>query len=225
MKTSEAMRSVERHARKRRRMRLINPAFQWKYTVTAVAGAFCVNTLMSVLLFGILHQQARARVINPQMTQTWENATVMLVAALVFSGILAVVLAIWSFVMTHRVCGPLFVMERYLSEVAAGRYPKQRPLRDKDEFKEYYAEFWNALDTIKAREERHLSAMTRALDLARAAPRDGDENRSHDLQSLETEIKALCADINDALAKDDGRHSDVSQEAGADSKPQHSVLG
>ncbi len=168
----------------RRQMRLVNPAFQWKYTASVVLGAFFVYTLMSLMLFWVLHQQARARTLNPIATNAWENTSVIVIAAAAFAVVLAIALGAWSFIMTHRICGPLFVMERYLGELAAGRFPKRRPLRKKDEFKEFYNEFWRAMDAVKARERSHLEAMNRLLNTAQSAAQADDEERQGGLQRL-----------------------------------------
>ena len=58
-----------------------------------------------------------------------------------FSLVTAGTLGVWSFIVSHRICGPLFVIERFIGELASGRFPKLRPLRQKDEFKSFYASF------------------------------------------------------------------------------------
>ena len=55
----------------RRKNYLINPAFQWKYTLLMLLGLFVISSFSAVTLFGALHQQARARILNPQVVNQW----------------------------------------------------------------------------------------------------------------------------------------------------------
>ncbi len=71
--------------------------------------------------------------------------------------ILSVVLqsAILYFLMirkTHRISGPIFVMSNYMKELAEGKWPNPRPLRDRDELKSFYYQFG---ETVKALKDRY----------------------------------------------------------------------
>jgi len=183
-------------------LRLINPAFQWKYTVWVVLGVFFACMIMSAVLFGVLHQQARARVLNPAAVHVWENTLVLVFAAVAFAALLSVALGLWGFVMTHRLCGPLYVVEGYLRELAAGRFPKHRPLRKKDEFKDFYDEFWRAVDAIRARERSNLATVTEALNLLHSACAAGGESDKDVLEPLMTQIEVLRTEIATALGEE-----------------------
>ncbi|HSA15053.1 MAG TPA: signal protein, partial [Spirochaetota bacterium] len=54
--------------------------------------------------------------------------------------------------MTHRISGPLFVMTNYMKEVINGKYPSPRPLRKKDELKDFYDVFGQMVQKIRQRE-------------------------------------------------------------------------
>ena len=49
----------------RRRSSVVNPAFQWKYAALIGGSVFFVATFICVVMFGVMHHQARERVINP----------------------------------------------------------------------------------------------------------------------------------------------------------------
>ncbi len=184
-------------ARNRRKVRLINPAFQWKYTLTVVGGVFLIYTVMSCVLFGVLHQQARQRVLFPNVANVWENTVVMVGFAAVFAVVMAVALCIWSIIMTHRICGPLYVCERMLSQVAEGRHPVYRPLRKNDEFQDFYALMWRALDTTRRREDACRQSLRRALDAL-----DELTEREHDaaaLAQVKCDVEALRRQLNEAV--------------------------
>ena len=49
---------------RRRRTYVINPSFQWKYTLITVATVFILSGFLTVVLFNVLHQQARAAILE-----------------------------------------------------------------------------------------------------------------------------------------------------------------
>jgi len=49
---------------------------------------------------------------------------------------------------THRISGPLYVMTQYLQEIKKGKIPNVRPLRDKDELKNFYTELNGTIEYL-----------------------------------------------------------------------------
>ncbi|MEE9296541.1 MAG: hypothetical protein V3W34_16480 [Phycisphaerae bacterium] len=182
-----------------RRKYIIKPSFQWKYTALAASGVFMVSVLMSLLLFGVLYQQARTRMINPAASNAWQNTVVVAVSGASFAAVMAVVFGLWSVVITHRICGPLFVMEKFFGELIAGRFPRRRPLRKKDEFKEFYEVFWRAIDALKARKRCEAAKLADVLALAKEAQQGDDKARTQALETLTEHVQAMHADAAEAL--------------------------
>ena len=63
-----------------RRRYMINAVFQWKYTFFVIIGVFFTSAVLSSVLFGVLHQQARQSILNqtkPEAMPLWENVTVV----------------------------------------------------------------------------------------------------------------------------------------------------
>lgn len=60
----------------------------------------------------------------------------------------AIIFAIFIFV-THRISGPVFVMARYLRELREGKEPSTRPLRKKDELKDFFSELQETVDYLR----------------------------------------------------------------------------
>jgi hypothetical protein len=54
---------------------------------------------------------------------------------------------------THKISGPVFLMSRYIKEIINGSYPDVRPLRKKDELKDFYELFSKLIIFLKKREE------------------------------------------------------------------------
>lgn len=73
-----------------------------------------------------------------------------LIAMIFISGILLYVVLIRH---THRISGPIYVMSKYMRDIIDGNYPVPRPLRDKDQLKDFYATFVAMVNTIQEREE------------------------------------------------------------------------
>lgn len=186
-------------SRARRRNYLINPAFQWKYTLAIGTGVFVVATLMGVALFGSLHHQARAKYLFPSTSDPWQNARTIVFFAVTFSTVMVATFGCWIILVTHRISGPMFVLEHHLSRLSQGRFPKRRPLRAKDEFKEIHEAFWRAVDFLKAARQAELDTLTEVLDTAKSATKRGSEAQCDALRSITTRIEPLRNEIAEAL--------------------------
>jgi hypothetical protein len=55
---------------------------------------------------------------------------------------------------THRVSGPIYVISNFMKDIIEGRKPKLRPLRDKDELKEFYELFKEMVAAIEERQPK-----------------------------------------------------------------------
>ncbi len=54
---------------------------------------------------------------------------------------------------THKISGPIYLMSEYIRDVMNGKYPDLRPLRKKDELKEFYQLFSRFITFLKKRED------------------------------------------------------------------------
>jgi methyl-accepting chemotaxis protein len=79
---------------------------------------------------------------------------VMLTLLLVLIVIQGVILYILLIKKTHRISGPIYVMSKYLNEIIEGKSPVTRPLREKDELKEFYELFNSMLESIKEKDKK-----------------------------------------------------------------------
>ncbi|MHC4236326.1 MAG: hypothetical protein ACYSUQ_14510 [Planctomycetota bacterium] len=195
---------------RRRRKYLIKPAFQWKYAITAAVLVCLLASIMSTVLYGVLHQQARLRSLNPE-TYTAAVAPVILLSGVAFAALTALAVGAWCIVVTHRICGPLFVLERYLGQLAKGRFPTLRPLRKKDEFKELHITVAKTIDALKARKRAQLGALTKAVRLAESASGGGGCDRENAMVTLASHLEKLRAAACVSLGQDPLQTSDASQ--------------
>jgi len=191
-------RAAEAPRRNRRRKYVINPGFQLKYAGTIAVSVFLISSIIGSILYGVLHHQARLRVLNPG-ADTAEVATVVLLFGLAFAAVAAAGVGAWAVLITHRICGPIFLFERWLSEVAEGRIPKLRPLRQRDEFKDFHQTFASAIGALASRKEAELAVFEELSQLVKTASSGDGLARRRALDSLAAQIEALCKEASAVL--------------------------
>ena len=183
-----------------RKQFLINPSFQWKIAGTIAVGVFILSIIVSITLYGTLHQQARLRAADPGHYVA-PVTSVMVCFALGFAALTAGGVGLWSVLMTHRICGPMFVMKRYLNEIAQGRIPSLRPLRKRDEFKDLYEAFDQAISVLRAGKQRELIQLSTALEAARECQNAEPGRAAEKLAAIVERIEALRAKAQESLTE------------------------
>ena len=147
---------------------------------------FAVCSLLSIVLFDMLREQARAGLLQTGAPDVWENTWAIVVSAASFAAITAVVFGVATVLYTHRITGPIYVMRRYLVDLIEGRAPQHRPLRKNDEFKDFYDVFWKAVRAVQTRKQAELDHLTGALDTARSAAQNENQGLKDALDELGT---------------------------------------
>ena len=186
---------------RRRRSHIINPVFQWKYTLLMSGSVFFVSTFMSVILFSVLHHQARARIVHPEVSYMWENTLAMVFSSLGFAALTALAIGCWCIFITHRVAGPMYVLEAYLREIIDGRLPKVRALRKKDEFKELHDTFRKAVDAVRIRQHDDLATLTETLKIARSSAAGDEKKQKHAFEAIAIRLERLRAEAARTLGE------------------------
>ena len=186
--------------RNRRGRYLIYRSLQLRCALTTGLFIFVTSSLMSSTLYFVLHHQARQRLIDPQ-NYVGSVGTVILFAALAFSALAALGFAFWSVRMTHRIYGPLWVLNRGLRELAAGRLPDVRPLRARDELTDLHASYEAAVESLRAQKKHQLqqfAEMQAALDAIGGERLEGSEVH---LQSLAADFERMRRELADSLGE------------------------
>ncbi len=185
-----------------RRKYIIDPAFQWKYVGWAVFGVFFVSFVTSTIQYGVLLQNERSRTVFPIGSTTWSTTSVIVLSTLAFTTVMAIALAVWGIVVTHRLCGPVYVMDGILNAMAAGRFPKRRPLRKRDGFKELYESLWKAVDAVRAGKRAEAASLANVLAMVRSASDADADGRKLDLAAIAAILDTLRADAARASGDD-----------------------
>lgn len=185
-----------------RKSLIVTPAFQWKYTAMIVGGVFVLSAIMSTALYGFLYEQARARTVYLVTTSQMETLASIAIASLLFAVVPAGAFGLWSLMLTHRICGPMTVMAGNLKTLAAGRFPKQRGLRKRDEFKAFYRLLGRTIEAMKARKEANLDILLEIESITRDAANGDDQARKKAIAEVSSRVQGLCAEASEMLGTD-----------------------
>lgn len=186
----------------RRRQYVINPRFQWKWAGWLMADLFILCLFMGIVFANLMEQHVRARLLGLEETTPAGSAAVVFGFAAVLALLAGATFGIWSVIITHRFCGPIFVIGRCLDELVAGRFPTMRALRKKDEFKEFYAQFGRTLDTLKSRKQAEFEALSGILELAQGAANEDDDARKQALKQIATRVGSLRGEAAKMLGEE-----------------------
>ncbi|PTL78993.1 signal protein [Vitiosangium sp. GDMCC 1.1324] len=144
-----------------RRKYLLDTGFQLRYMLrlAALGGG-------GVMLVGVLAYRAHRAAVeggaSPEALAVGGETMLWLtgLGALLFAGLMA----LFGLVLTHRVAGPVHVMSLYIATLAAGRYPRMRPLRKKDELRGFFDRFSEAVDRIRERETEEVRLLSEVIE-------------------------------------------------------------
>lgn len=148
----------------RRRNKLINPRYQVKVAIAAAVSLFVYSIIFGALIFYPLSTQISSGDANGAIAaeilalhkRLWP--AVFLVALLVF---IQVVLA------SHRVAGPVYRLEKVLTELARGNYKERMRLRKSDQFREVEPIVNGLAESLEKAERRGLLARAEAVEMLR----------------------------------------------------------
>ncbi len=173
---------------------LINPGFQWRHAMVIGFVVFATSMIVSSLLYDLLHKQARLRASNPTM-YTAQVTSVIITFSAIYSVITALGVGFWSFMATHRICGPLYVMRRYLAELAGGCLPKVRPLRRRDEFKEVHQTLAAAVDSLRITSMDHRAKLVGAISSLHSLESTSSGANLDSLHSIASQLDEINAQL------------------------------
>jgi methyl-accepting chemotaxis protein len=87
---------------------------------------------------------------------------------------LVVILSLYLLVMTHKVAGPLYKVSMYFDRMAAGKLGVVTPLRQGDMLQDFYANFKEMHEAVRARANADVDALELAISRLREAKNRGD---------------------------------------------------
>lgn len=206
----------------RRKKLFINPGFQWRYAALIAGGVFIVALLMCTVMYGVLYEQARARILYLAPRHALENTVSLVLFAGIFALVMSATFALWGVIVSHRICGPVHVMSQSFDEIVAGRFPTMRDLRRKDEFKEFYEQMRRAVNQLREDKRAELASITDALELVDSVEDSNEAVRAQALAALRAQLELLHQQALSSLGgpvNSSRRQSGMTESAGAKSKP------
>lgn len=187
----------------RRRQFLLDSAFQLKYTIVIALIGALIAGFWGYMFFHASKENSEhvllSLKVDPELQSLSEKVEEKLsgedkqIILMIGGFVLAVILSlgVWGILVTHRIAGPIFIISRYVDQIAGGRYPDPRPLRQKDELKVFFTKFNVMLTAVKDREKADLAAMGRAIEAGqKVLPKLTGEGASELAGALEA-LKAL----------------------------------
>lgn len=157
---------------KRRLIPIVDGRFQFKYTGIIVAIAAFVSTVLGYFLlrsYWEMNEVIDLASLSPEVNDKLNSDDARRVFQLTLAFLVLEVagLGVMGILITHRVVGPVFVLQRHLKTILEGRYPITRPLRQGDEFREAFETFTAVVDQMKRKDADELEKLRATLSAGR----------------------------------------------------------
>ncbi len=176
-------------------------AFQTKFALTFVLLSAFNTVMTAVVVYRLLG--------GPESEVDFSSMITRLVGLetrLVWLFVILVSLFFTSFgllflvtvVATHRVAGPIKVMEEHIVSLAAGQYPVLRPLREHDELKDFFAQLRRLGEQLEAKDLEESRILRQVVETV--SPMVGGMKAHEALGSLRTLIDAKLKALGEAKA-------------------------
>lgn len=149
----------------RRRTYVVDRRFQLKYTALIVLIGAIIALVAAFFIYQSWRENTELLAISQAISneiQTREGPKIFWAVG-IFVVLEVVGLFAWGIIVTHRIAGPLFIIDRYLEAIRSGFYPDMRPLRSHDELQNFFASFSSTVDGLRSREIAELEAIDQAL--------------------------------------------------------------
>ena len=163
METTPAVRSTPN----RRRLRIVDRAFQFKYALMVAAFGAIISLTYGSMVY-LAHYEVQQEISDycgPKAAAVLnERSSTIVRFALTATVLISLLLMVLGMVATHRIAGPIFVMNRHLGVLAQGRIPSMRPLRKNDEMKGLYDSLQNCVKSIQRRETDEATKLDAAIE-------------------------------------------------------------
>ncbi len=146
---------------KRRLIPIVDRGFQFKYTGIIMGVAAVISTVLGWFLLDAYKEMNELIEISAEINDQLDASDAQRVFILVV-GFLAgevIILGVMGLLITHKVCGPIFVFHRHLAALSDGKYPTLRPLRAGDEFHATFEVLREVVGQWRERDEHDLQKL------------------------------------------------------------------
>lgn len=155
---------------------LIDRRFQLKYTLLVVLLTLIVASVMGVLLYNEMRESSKTALASLNAhkdidDQAFSNlaanlaerdARSLLIIVAGLGGLVIVILGVGIW-MSHKISGPIYIISRYLNEIAEGRLSQVRPLRKGDELRDFFESFQTMVSSLSSQGRADLVRVSDAI--------------------------------------------------------------
>ena len=191
----------------RRSTYVVDRGFQLKYTAIIVA----IGALIAMVCAFFIYQAWRENTELLEISQVIageinrRESTKVFWAVGIFVLLETVGLFLWGILVTHRIAGPLYIIDRYLGAIRSGIYPDMRPLRRHDELQQFFDSFSSTVDHLRERDEEELGVINSVLtDLP-------DSDTKQQLTKIRDRKVESLREINEAAAAEGGQKTSANE--------------
>jgi nitrogen fixation/metabolism regulation signal transduction histidine kinase len=159
---------------------LLNLRYQLKYTLTMVAIALGLTSILGYFVISKAHEASRVvqvRAMDPTdelaqqlVAQFAANDRFILLALFAFGLVMSLALTAYGIVITHKVAGPLYKVTLHLDKISAGKLGVVYNLRKGDELVDFFDHFKKAHDALRARTEEDIALLDKAIAAVGSSP-------------------------------------------------------
>jgi signal transduction histidine kinase len=153
---------------KRRFIPIIDARFQWKYTCMIIAVAAVAAAAVGYFLWRAYDETSKIVALIaeiPELSTMFSTADFERV--FLYTGVTLVlgviIVGVAGLIITHRMCGPVYVMTQLLDVIVQGKWPKLRPLRESDEFHTMFNTLAVAIEKMRTQDAQELVALQQIL--------------------------------------------------------------
>ncbi len=162
----------------RTRRYLVNKKFQIKYTLLVISFSAVIYGILGYLLYR--KEVANSEILQiqhlelNQMIQSQDFGILIYLAIFFFLQVGS--LFILGILITHRIAGPVYRVHKYLEGVAeSGSIRPMEPVREQDEFSEFFESLGSAIEKVRARDEAREQGLRELGDLLDKAKNDSSQ--------------------------------------------------
>lgn len=139
---------------KRRKQYFIKKRLQFKYLLFVFSAMLLPTLVCGTALYYLIWQTVAAEVAVPEaiaesLIPALEKVNMILLITL---PIIFVVMLLLAIIISHRIAGPIYRLEKELAEISKGDYSRRIKLRSRDELQEIAEGVNSLLDVLKKNE-------------------------------------------------------------------------
>lgn len=182
-----------------RRMFLVDPSFQLKYSfilgaIGALIGVICAVT-MYLIRRRLLAEISLPPALVEELTSVNRQVTWVVLVVAILCG---VALGVFGILITHRIAGPIYALTQFVAALARGRYPLVRPIRRSDELKDFFELFRKSVESLRAREVEEIFRLEELILELSAIKGVAVENAVKSLRKLKQNKVASIGHLGEA---------------------------